>query len=150
MANPAFRVAESVAMADGETARMRTNTPAITPKLPPMETVDSAEDNSGGNFRFELEFLEQKSGVVVKLRERTRFTIDGKRPSFVLGVFAIGKVTKRQLAALRAKTLPPGVKAALTEGDISYEVLEQIFRRPGKGATAEARKAGKRFRQTQA
>lgn len=124
-------------------------TPSITPELPLLETTENAEDNSGGNFRFELEFLEQKSGVVVKIRERTRFTVDGKRPSFILGVFACGQINKRQLKALRAKTLPPGVKAALAEGDISYAVLEELFKRPGKGATAEARKAGQQFRQTQ-
>ena len=129
-------------------------TPAITPAITSSNTsitpIAQDVDSNGDNFRLELEFIEQKSGVVVKLRERARFTFDGKRPSNILGVFACGSLTKRQLSALRNKTLPPGVKAALAEGDISYEVLEIIFARPGKGATRAARNAGKAFRQNKA
>lgn len=129
------------------------NTPAIAPELPLPQAVEPEEDSEGeneGQFRLELEFIRQKRGVVVKIRERVRFSVNGERPSFVLGVFACGNINNRQFAALKNKTLPLGVKTALAEGDISYEVLEGIFNRPGKGASAEGRAAGKRFRQAQA
>jgi hypothetical protein len=136
----------------GANSSFTVNAPAIAPEMPLPEVIEPEGDSEGeneGQFRLELEFIRQKRGVVVKIRERVRFSVNGERPSFVLGVFACGNINNRQFAALKNKTLPPGVKTALAEGDISYEVLEGIFNRPGKGATAEGRAAGKRFRQAQ-
>ncbi len=99
--------------------------------------------------RYELEFSERSGVIFVKLRERVRFTFDGSRPSWVLGVFRCGTLTPDQLEAVKAKTLPPDVRGALTEGDISYEVLKALLERPGKGATRESRQAGERVRATQ-
>lgn len=119
----------------------------IAPELPLANSPDDVFEDEFS--RYELEFSERSGVTFVKLRERVRFTFDGSRPSWVLGVFRCGTLTPAQLEAVKAKTLPPDVRGALTEGEISYEVLKTLLERPGKGATRESRQAGERVRAAQ-
>jgi hypothetical protein len=138
----------------GEGQLPDSNCPRIAPELPPAEPMQNQQVAAGANeaffddelSRFELEFKEKDGETHVKIRERMRFPFGGNRPSWVLGVFRCGRLTPRQLKAVKDKTLPPDVRGAIANGDIAYEILEGIFDRPGKGATAEARAAGTRAR----
>ena len=90
-------------------------------------------------YRIELEFVQRDSGTHLKLRLRTRFPVDSIRSSLVLGTFKCGNLTDAQIKKARMKTLPPKVRAALAEGDLEYELINQLLNRPGKGRHAQAR-----------
>jgi hypothetical protein len=137
---------------------------SIKPQIPPANTPDLEHDKLGAEiealdegqitngpdlddtldndvYRVELEFKQLVSGTHIKLRLRSRFTADGSRPSFVLGTFKCGSLNDRQIKQARGKTLPPKIKAALSEGELDYELVDRLRRRPGKGRSAAGRRA---------
>lgn len=105
----------------------------------PLDSVAESVDNEV--YRIELEFVQRTTGTHIKLRLRSRFSVDNHRPSLVLGVFKCGNLTDSQIKKARMKTLPPKVRAALSEGDLDYELIKQLLGRPGKGRNAQSRAA---------
>lgn len=105
----------------------------------PPDSVAESVDNEV--YRIELEFVQRTTGTHIKLRLRSRFSVDNHRPSLVLGVFKCGDLTDSQIKKARMKTLPPKVRAALSEGDLDYELIKQLLGRPGKGRNAQSRAA---------
>lgn len=109
-------------------------------------TADDAIENDV--YRIELQFFtdEKTRETSLKMRLRSRFTVDGSRPSFMLGTYPCGYLTKAQIEKARAKTLPPKVRAALTEGELEYELINRLLGRPGKGRSAAGRRAAEQNR----
>jgi hypothetical protein len=112
-------------------------------QMVPTESAENEPKGTGENdvYRVELQFIQRESGTHIKLRYRVRFPVEGRRPAKVLGIFKCGDLTDRQIKQTQGKTLPPKVKEALSHGELDYELIEQLLKRPGKGRSAAGRRA---------
>lgn len=92
-------------------------------------------------YRIELEFEADvdRTKVQVRLRAKGPF-----RYSIMVGNYYIGKLTKRQLARAKNKTLPASVKRAIKEGNLDDELIYRILARRGKGESGDTNKQGRK------
>jgi hypothetical protein len=116
-----------------------TELPGQLPVQLPDE-LPAADDEFFDNeiYRIELEFelADERTNVQVRLRAKGPF-----RYSIMVGNYYIGKLTKRQLARAKNKTLPASIKRAIKEGNLDDDLIYCILARRGKGESGDAAKS---------